>query len=150
DERFLADGNVRTADIVRDGENTAEVVGRMAPLGGKPRVIEVEPTDHTADVPRRLHRIEFELCPRHSRAIAYRRSGDDRPEMFAALGEALCEKAATQRIDQAVSSSVVGLVAIDPISRHVVGDVDELLVGIRSNVEVYVGTHLYQVLLFPI
>ena len=39
-----------------DGEDAAEVVGRVAPLGGQPGVVEVEPADHGADVEGGLHR----------------------------------------------------------------------------------------------
>ena len=35
----------RAAQIIRDGEDRAEVVGRMAPLGGEPGVVVIEPAD---------------------------------------------------------------------------------------------------------
>ncbi len=86
-ERLLAGGHVRAADVVRDRENAAEVVGRMSPLGGEPRVVEVEPANHAADVPCRFHRIELELRARHARSVQHRRSADDRAEVLAALRE---------------------------------------------------------------
>ncbi|CAB3773046.1 hypothetical protein LMG29739_06363 [Paraburkholderia solisilvae] len=45
---------------VGGGENAAEVIGRMAPFGGEPGVVEVEPADHRADIERGLDRIELE------------------------------------------------------------------------------------------
>ena len=41
----------------------------MAPFGGEPGVVEIEPADHRADVERRLHRVELELRARHLGAV---------------------------------------------------------------------------------
>jgi hypothetical protein len=48
---------------VGGGEDAAQVVRRVAPFGGQPGVVEVEPADHGADVEGRLHRIELVRVP---------------------------------------------------------------------------------------
>src|SRR6478672_6654711 len=55
-------------------EYPAEVVRRMAPFGGEPGVVEVEPTDHGAEVERRLHRIELVMGAGYLRAIRHHRA----------------------------------------------------------------------------
>ena len=84
-------------------EDAAEVVRRVAPLGGEPRVVEVEPADHRADVERGLHRIELERRARHLRPVRHDGARDDRPEELRArrIGKRL--EAAAQRVDQAVA-----------------------------------------------
>ena len=60
----LAGGDGVARQPVGRRQDAAEVVRRMAPFGGEPRVVEVEPADHRADVERGLDRVELELtCP---------------------------------------------------------------------------------------
>src|SRR3989454_8922191 len=42
---------------------------RVAPLGGEPGVVEIEPADHGADIERRLHRVELVARSRHLRPV---------------------------------------------------------------------------------
>ena len=42
---------------IGNGKNAAQVVRGVAPLGGKPGVVEVEPANHGADVERSLNRV---------------------------------------------------------------------------------------------
>ena len=46
----VAAGAVGAGDPVGDGEDTADVVGGMTPLGGQPAVIVIQPADHGTDV----------------------------------------------------------------------------------------------------
>src|SRR5690606_3746480 len=61
DKWRLAGRDIALGDVVGHGQNAAEVVGRVTPLGGEPGVIVIEPADDAADVPRGLHRVEPEL-----------------------------------------------------------------------------------------
>ena len=56
-------GDGAAGEPVGDGEDAAEIVGGVAPLGGEPGVVEVEPADHGADVERGLHGIELVTVP---------------------------------------------------------------------------------------
>ena len=87
---------------VGDGENAAEIVGGMAPLGGQPGVVEVEPADHGADVERRLHRVELEAGAGNARAVGHHGAGNDGAEQLGAGRIFERFKAAAQRIDEAV------------------------------------------------
>src|SRR2546422_8545534 len=51
---------------IRDRQDRAEVIRRVAPLGGEPGVVEIEPADHGADIERRLHRVELVARDRKS------------------------------------------------------------------------------------
>ena len=55
--------------VIGERKNAAEIIRWMAPFGGEPGVVEIEPADHRADVERRMHRIEL---PRGARARARR------------------------------------------------------------------------------
>ena len=77
-QRRLAGGDRSARQPVGGREDAAQVVRRVAPFGGEPRVVEVEPADHRADVERRLHRIELERRARHLRAVRHDRARDDR------------------------------------------------------------------------
>src|SRR3972149_4983666 len=71
-----AGGAPRARQPVRAGEYAAQVVRRMAPLGRKPGVVEVEPANHRADVERSLHRIELELRAGDPGALGHDGGGD--------------------------------------------------------------------------
>src|SRR5437899_10220961 len=53
----LRDGIARKP--VGNRENTAKIVGRMAPFGRQPSVVEIEPAAHGPDVEGSLDRIEL-------------------------------------------------------------------------------------------
>ena len=52
-----------TGEPIGNGENAAEIVGGVAPLGGQPGVVEVEPANHGADVEGGLNRIKLKCVP---------------------------------------------------------------------------------------
>ena len=132
-QRRLARGDRGARQPVGGGENAAEIVGRMAPLGREPGVVEVQPADHRADVERRLHRIELELRARNARPVRHDGAGNDRAEQLGArrIGQRL--EPAAQRVDQAVARGFVRFAAFDLVARRVVGDVDQDLVGFRTD-----------------
>ena len=66
-------------EVVRHGEDRTEVVGRVAPLGGEPGVVEVEPAHRRADVEGGLDRVQFKGSSRDPRADPGQgRAGHDR------------------------------------------------------------------------
>src|ERR1041384_8458618 len=58
-----------SGEIVRKGKNTAEIVGRMPPFGGEPGVVEIQPTNHCADIESSVNRIELPWGARYARAV---------------------------------------------------------------------------------
>jgi hypothetical protein len=54
---------------IGNGKNAAQIVRGVAPLGGQPGVVEVEPANHGADVERSLHRIELKSRAGHLGAV---------------------------------------------------------------------------------
>ena len=72
-QRRLACGDRGAREPVGVGQNAAEIVGRMAPLGGEPGVVEVEPANHGADIEGGLHGIELKVGAGNARAV-----GNDR------------------------------------------------------------------------
>ncbi len=132
-ERRLAFHHALARQVIRDGEDAAEIVGRVPPLGREPRVVEVEPANHRADVERRLHRLELERRARHARAARHHRPRHDGPEHLRAGGILQRLEAAGERIHQAITRGVVGLLAIDRRGVRVVRDRDENGVRIRPS-----------------
>ena len=117
---------------VGDGENAAQVVRRMAPLGSQPGVVEVEPANHGADVEGGLHRVELKGCARNLGAVGHNRSGHDRAQQFGAGRILECFQTAAQRIDQAIARGGVGQFALDGVVADVIGNVDQYLVIRRA------------------
>src|SRR5690606_7371312 len=69
DKWRLSGRDIALGQVVSHGEDAAEVVGRVAPLGSEPGVIVIEPADDAADVPGGLHRVEPKLRPWHAGAM---------------------------------------------------------------------------------
>ena len=132
--RLPARGDRVSREPVRGGENAAEVIGWMAPLGGKPGVVEVEPADHRADVECRLDRIELELRAGHLRSVRHGRAGHDRSEQLRARRIRERFESAAQRVDQAVARRLVRFLAFYPVMGDIVGDIDEHLVRLGAHV----------------
>lgn len=59
----------------------------MAPLGSQPAVVEVEPSDHGANVESTVDWVEHIWRTRHTRAIGDSGALDDGAEEFGARGE---------------------------------------------------------------
>ena len=96
----------RFCEVVGDGEDAAEVVRGMAPLGGQPGVVVVQPADDAADVPGGLDRVEPEGGARHPRAVRDQGALDQRAEVLGAFREAQRQQAAAEGIHQAVAGGV--------------------------------------------
>jgi hypothetical protein len=114
---------------------------RVAPLGGEPGVVEVEPPDDGADVEGGGDGIELVGGAGYAGAVLDRGAGDDGPEELGAgrVGEG--HDAAGQRVGEAPAGGVVGLGAGDLGVQRVVGEVGEELVRDGADVG-NMGTHV--------
>lgn len=77
-------GAVGARDPVGYGQDTAEVVGGVAPFGGQPAVVVVEPADHGADVEGAVYGVELVGGSGDAGAIGDDRAGHDGAEEFGA------------------------------------------------------------------
>src|SRR5712671_617583 len=126
----VADGEGRAVarKPVRDRENSTEVVRGVAPLGGVPGIVEIEPADRRADVEGRLHRIQLEARAGDAGAVLNDGARGERPEELGAGGVLQRLQAAAERVHQAQPRGVVGLGAFYFALADVIGDVNEDLV----------------------
>ncbi len=129
----VAHGEGRLAvagEPVGGGEDAAEVVGGVAPLGGEPGVVEVEPADEGADVEGCLDGVELVGGAGDAGAVGDDGAGNDRSEELGAGGVFEGFEAAAEGVDEAVAGGVEGEGAGEVVVEDVVGDVDEDLVGL--------------------
>ncbi|MNF56060.1 hypothetical protein D3C84_375390 [compost metagenome] len=140
-QRRFALGHALLRQVVGHGEDAAEVVRRMPPLGRQPGVVVVQPAHAAADVPGRLERIETERGARHARAVWHDGALDQRPEVLAALGKTQGQQTAAEAVEQAVARGVQGLGGLDLVVQDIVGDVLDHLVIVGASVQVDIGAH---------
>ena len=140
-QRRLAVGEAHAAQVIRHCQDAAQVVGGMAPLGGQPGVVEIQPAHDAADVPGRLHRVQFMGGAGHARAVAHRGALHQWTEMLGAFGKAQGQQAAAQGIHQAITCGGVGLVGIALVIAHIVGDIHQQLIGLRTFTDIEIVTH---------
>ncbi|MOA32274.1 hypothetical protein D3C78_1534790 [compost metagenome] len=114
----------------------------MAPLGGQPGVVVVQPAHDGADVPGGLDRIETEAGARYARPVRHHSAFDERAEMLGAFGKAQGQQAAAQGVHQTIASRVQSLLGLDLEIQYVVGNVLQDLVVVRAVVQVNVGAHV--------
>lgn len=91
---------------VGDGEDGTEVVRGVTPLGGEPAVIEVEPSDHGADVEGGVDGVKLEGGAGHLGAVGDDGAGDDGAEELGALLEPQALETAAEGVEEDPSSSV--------------------------------------------
>ena len=128
-----ASGDGRTAQVIRHREHATEVVRRMSPLGSKPGVVVIEPTNHRPNIERRAHRLELERGAGHSHTARHSRTRHNRSEQLGARWIVERQHAATQRIHQAMACGLHRLLAAGHIViKHVVRNIDQHLVGVRA------------------
>jgi hypothetical protein len=96
------------SEVVGDGEDGAEVVGGVAPLGGEPGVVVVEPADDGADVEGGLDGVEFVGGAGNACAVRHREAGDEGAEKLGAGGEVEGLEAAAEGVEEAVAGGLVG------------------------------------------
>ena len=106
------------------------------PIGREPGVVEIEPADHRAEVPGRLHRVELELGPGHLGAARRHGLQVDQPEQLVRQVFQRLE-AAAQRVHQAVARGVVRLLAGDQELGRVIRDDVRTLSGFGRTLEMW-------------
>ncbi|MNS52769.1 hypothetical protein D3C72_854950 [compost metagenome] len=122
------------AEPVGYGEDAPQVVRGVAPFGGQPGVVEIQPADHRADVERGLHGVKLERRAGHLGAVWHHGAGHDRPQQLLARRVFQRFQAAAQRVDQAVACGLVRQAALDLVVENVVRDIGQHLVGIGTYV----------------
>ncbi len=76
----------RAREPIGDGKNAAQIVRRMAPLGSKPGIVEIEPADHRANIESRLDGVELEEVPGTLGAIGHDGAGTIGPSSLLQAG----------------------------------------------------------------
>jgi hypothetical protein len=127
------DRRPRTVEVVGEREDRTEVVRRMAPFGGKPRVVVVEPSDQCADVERSLDRIELERRRRDARAVRNARARHDRAEQPPARLVRGRERRAAQRVGEHQPRCLARLGGKISGGRRVTREVDEQPVRLHAS-----------------
>src|SRR5882757_5504742 len=107
--RGLAFHHSLAGEVVSYRENTAEIIGRVTPFGCQPSVIEVQPTDHCADVEGCLDGVQLVRGAGHARATCHHSTGDHGSHELGARRVLQCLKAAGEGIHQAVPCGLVRL-----------------------------------------
>ncbi|KAH6607279.1 hypothetical protein Trco_003592 [Trichoderma cornu-damae] len=126
----VAAGLVGAVDPVGDGQDGAQVVRGMAPFGGQPAVVEVEPPDHGADVERAVDWVQHKRGAGNLGAVGHDGAGDNGTEQLGALLEAEALKAAAQRVEEDPSSSSAMSLISGSYSRE-----DEGMMGAPESLE---------------
>ncbi len=130
--RGLARHDGVARQVIRHREDAAEIVRRMAPLGGEPGVVEIQPADHRADVEGRLHRFELEGGAGNSRSARHDRPRHYRTQELAAGRVLQRLKGAGEGVHQAVARGVVRRLAVHGEIAGVGGDGAEHGVRFRT------------------
>lgn len=94
-QRSLAFSNALVGDVFADSKNSTQVVRRVTPLSGQPSVIEVQPTDDSANVESTLNRVQDELSSRDVNSVRNDGARDNGTQVLGALGELQSEHTTT-------------------------------------------------------
>ena len=101
----------------------------MDPLGGEPCVVVVQPSHARREVVRGGDRVHVVVGARHVRAVGDRRAGHDRAQELGALGEVEGQHGARHGVQHRVPRRLDRIPRLDLVTDHVVGDVQQQLVG---------------------
>ena len=132
-QRFFACCDVPARQVVGACKDAAQVVGRMAPFGGEPGIVEIEPANHAADIECCHYRVELERGAGYLGAVRHHRAGNDRAHQLGAGGVGQRLEAAAQRIHQAQSRRVEGFCAFNVVFERVIGDIDDDFIGLGTD-----------------
>jgi hypothetical protein len=97
---------VCTGDPVGGCENCAQVVRRVTPLSGEPAVVEVEPSDHGANVEGSVDGVKLVVCTRNFGTVGDDSAFDDGAKEVLALLELETLETAAQSVNKYPSCSV--------------------------------------------
>lgn len=102
----VAAGLVGAVDPVSNGQDGTQVVRGVAPFGGQPAVVEVEPSDHGANVEGSVDGIQHKGSAGDLCAVGHDGARDNRTQQLGALLEAEALKTAAEGVEENPSSSV--------------------------------------------
>lgn len=103
----VATGLVRSRNPVGHSEDSSKVIGRVTPLSGQPAVVEVEPSDHGANVEGTVHRVELVVGSNDFGAIGDDGALDDGAQDVFTLLEFQCFETAAEGVDKDPAGGVV-------------------------------------------
>ena len=89
-----------TGEVIRHGKDRAQIVGWVAPFGGKPAVVEVEPSDHGTNVEGAVYGVELVVGAGHLAAVGDSRAFHSGTQDLPALLELQPLKTATERVNE--------------------------------------------------
>ena len=100
-------GLVGSVHPVGDGEDGAQVVGGVTPLGGQPAVVEVEPADHRTNVEGGVDGVQLEGGSGDLGTVGDDGAGDDGAKQLGALLEPKTLETAAESVEEDPSCGVV-------------------------------------------
>ncbi|MNN00777.1 hypothetical protein D3C81_1133790 [compost metagenome] len=92
--------------MIGHGQNAAQVIRGVGPLGGQPGVVVVQPAHGATDIPGSLDRVQAVGGAGHTGAVGHHGAFHQRAEVFGAFGEAQGQQAAAKGVHQAVARGV--------------------------------------------
>jgi len=110
-------GLVGAGDPVGHGEDGAQVVAGMTPLGGEPAVVVVEPADHGTDVEGTVDGVELEGGTGDLGAVGHDSAGHNGAQQLGALLEAQGLKTTAEGVKEDIAGGVE-LASISAIVRN--------------------------------
>ena len=131
-QRVAALGDGLAAEVIGDGEDTAQVVGGMTPLRRQPRIVEIEPPHDGADIERPLDRIQLPARAGYATSTWHGGAGHHRTEELGAGRVIQGLESAGQGVHETVTRRFVRHIAGDVGLFYVIGDVRERRVRIGS------------------
>ena len=106
----------------------------MPPLRRQPGIVEIEPTDHRANVKCRLDGVELKLSSGDAHTVGYDGAGDNWPQQFFTGRIFESFQTTAERVEQAVMCGVVGYSGADFVVHHVIDDINDFTIKFRANV----------------
>jgi hypothetical protein len=96
----VTSGTVGAGDPVSDSENTAQIVGGVTPLGGKPAVIVVKPPDHGTNVEGTIDRVQLVGSTRDTGTVRNNSALNNGTQQLGAFFESQGLQSATQGVEE--------------------------------------------------
>jgi hypothetical protein len=121
------------SEVVGDGEDSTEIVRRVAPFSSKETVVKVKPTNDSANVERASDRVELVVSSGNLGTVRNNSSFNYRSKKFGALRETQPLEATTNGIDKTKTSRLIRERGVDLVVMDIVRDILENLVGVRTN-----------------
>ncbi len=118
-----------TRQIIRHGQDTAQIIRRVTPFSRQPGVVEIQPANHAADIERRVDGIEFVRGPGHARAAGEGRAGNHGPHELGAGRIFQRLKTTGKRVHQTIARRLVSQRTGDLEAERVIRDCRQQMIG---------------------